>query len=137
MTTFLKNGFTALLLLFASHAVALDMSGTVLCASIDVHECVDGAGCNEVLAEEVNAPTFFRIDVEKKQIRVSQSGEPSEIEQIEKLAGRIVMQGVEDGNPDTEDVSGWTIVIEDDTARMVATATTRQGAVVIFGACTE
>ena len=49
MRTIHKIGFTGLLLLFAGYALALDTSGSVLCASINVHECVDGGGCTEVL----------------------------------------------------------------------------------------
>ena len=137
MRTIIKICLTALPLLFASHAVALDLSKPFLCASLDVHECVDGARCREVLPEDVNAPTFFRVDMKKKQIRVSKSGEPTEIEHVDTLEGRIVLQGVEDGNPEIEDGAGWTMTIEEDTARMVVTATTRQAAIVIFGACTK
>ncbi len=124
-------------LLLAGSAAAIDMSNPILCASLDVHECVDGAGCTEVLAEEVDAPTFLRIDLNKKQIKVTESGQPSRIELVEALDGRIVMQGIEDGNPDIDDGTGWTISIEEDTGRMVATAVVRQGAIVIFGACTK
>lgn len=118
-------------------ASALDTSGPLLCASIEVNECVDGSGCDAVLAEEVNAPTFFRIDMKKKQVRVTKDGPPTTIERVEEVDGRIVMQGVEDGSPNLEDGTGWTISIEKDTARMVATAATLQAAIVIFGACTE
>jgi hypothetical protein len=123
--------------LLAGSATALDTSKPLLCASIDVNECVDGNGCSEVLAEEVDAPTFFRIDLGKKQVRVTKDGLPTKIEHLEEIEGRIVMQGVEEGNPDVNDGTGWTITIERDTARMVATATLHQAAIVIFGACTE
>ncbi|MCZ6854630.1 MAG: hypothetical protein O7G86_11995 [Gammaproteobacteria bacterium] len=125
------------LLSLAGSALAIDTSNPILCASLDVNECVDGAGCREVLAEEVNAPTFFRIDMKKMEIRVTKDAQPTKIELSESLEGRIVMQGIEDGNPDVDDGTGWTISIEEDTGRMVATAAIRQGAVVIFGACIE
>ena len=132
-----KIGFTALLLLFAGNALALDTSGTVLCASIDVHECIDGGGCSEVLPEDVNAPTFFRVDIGNEQVRVSKSGEPARIENIEKLADRTILQGIQAESAKVEGGTGWTMTIENDTGRMVVTATTQQAAVVIFGACTE
>ncbi len=125
------------LLLLAGSASALDTSKPILCASLDVYECVDGSGCREVLPEEVDAPTFLRIDMKKMEIRVTEDAQPSKIELSESLEGRIVMQGIEDGNPDIDDGTGWTISIEEDTGRMVATAAIRQGAVVIFGACIE
>jgi len=132
-----KMGVVSLALLFAGSAAAIDTSKPLLCASIEVNECIDGYGCSEVLAEEVDAPTFFRIDLGKKQVRVTKDGPATKIEHMEEVEGRIVMQGVEDGNPDVEDGTGWTITIEQDTARLVATAATRQAAIVIFGACTE
>ena len=70
MKKLLRISLATLPLLFASTASALDTSAPVLCASVDVHECVDGAG--------------------------------------------------------------WTIMVEQDTARMVATVATRQAAIVIF-----
>jgi len=132
-----KMGVVSLALLFAGSAAAIDTSKPLLCASIEVNECIDGYGCSEVLAEEVDAPTFFRIDLGKKQVRVTKDGPATKIEHMEEVEGRIVMQGVEEGNPDVDDGTGWTITIEQDTARLVATAATRQAAIVIFGACTE
>lgn len=128
----------ALLCVFlTSGAAALDTSAPILCVSIDINECVDGAECKKVLAEEVNAPTFMRIDLKNKQLLVRKDGEPTEIEHVEEIEGRIVMQGVEEGNPNVDDGTGWTLTIEKDTARMVATVSMRQAAVVMFGACTE
>ena len=116
---------------------ALSPDAEILCASIDVHECVDGGRCASVLPEAVNAPTFLRIDLQKKQVRVRDSQPPATAEHFEEVAGRIVMQGVQENRPDGSDGAAWTLMIEQDTGRMVATAATRQAAVVIFGACTE
>ena len=137
MKIFTKLSFATLPLLFAGNVLALDLSETVLCASLNVHECVDGVGCNEVLAESVNAPTFFRVDLENEQLRITKSGDPTEVEHYERIAGRVIMQGVDAARQDAEQGVGWTVAIEEETGRMVATATIDQGAVVIFGACTE
>ena len=118
-------------------ALALDSSAPILCASVDVHECVDGGRCKEVLPEDVSAPTFFRLDLKKQTVQVLKSEEANKAEHFEELDGRIVMQGVQDGRPDREDGAAWTLMVEQDTGRLVATAATRQAAVVIFGACTE
>ena len=124
----------AMCLALSGSAFALDTSKPILCASIDVHECVDGGSCREVLAEDVNAPTFIRIDLKKKTVAGRKSVDPDRIKTIESVDGRLIMQGL--GVTDAEDL-GWTIVVEEDTGRMIVTATTEQAAVVIFGACTE
>lgn len=137
MTSIRKIGPAVLLFLTTGTAVALDKSEPLLCASIEVYECVDGAACREVLPEDVNIPTFLWINLKKKQISVSKDAEPTAIERIENAEGHTVLQGVDPGSPDFADGSGWTISIEDSTGRMTTTAITRQAAVVVFGTCTE
>ena len=131
-------GIVALLFgLLAASASALDTSKTILCASLEVLECVDGEACEAVLPEEVGAPTFMRINVKKKEVKASVERPPSRIDHIEEVDDRLVLQGVEDGRDDEKDGAGWTISIHKETARMVAAVTLDQAAIVIFGACTE
>ncbi len=124
-------------LLSAGSAWALDTSKPFLCASMQVNECIDGRGCEAVLPEEVNAPTFLRVDVRNKVIRILKDAPGSKIRSISRIENRLVLQGAEDGNPRQPDGAGWTLSIENDTGRFVATAAVLQGAIVIFGACTE
>jgi len=124
-------------LLSAGSAWALDTSKPILCASMQVNECIDGRGCEAVLPEEVNAPTFLRVDVRNKVIRILKDAPGSKIRSVSRIENRLVLQGAEDGNPRLPDGAGWTISIENDTGRFVATAAVLQGAIVIFGACTE
>jgi hypothetical protein len=124
-------------LLSAGSVWALDTSKPILCASMQVNECIDGRGCEAVLPEEVNAPTFLRVDVRNKVIRILKDAPGSKIRSISRIENRLVLQGAEDGNPRQPDGAGWTISIENDTGRFVATAAVLQGAIVIFGACTE
>jgi hypothetical protein len=124
-------------LLSAGSAWALDTSKPFLCASMQVNECIDGRGCEAVLPEEVNAPTFLRVDVRNKVIRILKDAPGSKIRSISRIENRLVLQGAEDGNPRQPDGAGWTLSIENDTGRFVATAAILQGAIVIFGACTE
>ncbi len=124
-------------LLSAGSAWALDTSKPFLCASMQVNECIDGRGCEAVLPEEVNAPTFLRVDVRNKVIRILKDAPGSKIRSVSRIENRLVLQGAEDGNPRQPDGAGWTLSIENDTGRFVATAAVLQGAIVIFGACTE
>jgi len=124
-------------LLSAGTASALDTSKPFLCASMQVNECIDGGSCEAVLPEEVNAPTFMRVDVRNKVIRVLKDAPGTKIRSVSRIENRLILQGAEDGNPRQPDGTGWTLSIENDTGRFVATAAILQGAVVIFGACTE
>jgi hypothetical protein len=123
--------------LVAANAAALDTSKILLCASLEVHECVDGSPCAEVRPEDVGAPTFIWIDFDEREIRASVEGRASKIDHMEEVEDRLVLQGVEDGREDLEDGSGWAISIDTNTGRMVGTAAVSQAAIVIFGACTE
>ncbi len=134
---FLAGAVAVQFSLFAAGALALDTSKTILCASLEVLECVDGAECEAVQPEEVGAPTFMRINVRKKEVSASVERPPSKIDHIEEVENRLIMQGVEDGRDDERDGAGWTISIDRSTARMVATVAVDQAAIVIFGACTE
>ena len=118
-------------------AQELDTSKLILCAIRDVHECVDGTQCQEVLHEEVSAPTFLRINMRKKEVIVTDERPPSKIEHTGEVEGRIVMQGIEDGHADRPDGVGWTLSIEKATARMVISAAAAQAAIIGFGSCTE
>ena len=55
--------FTAGGILLATSAAGLDTSDPFLCAVTQVNECLDGAGCEAVLPEAVNAPTFIWVDL--------------------------------------------------------------------------
>ncbi len=118
-------------------ALALDTSEPFLCAIADVWECVDGGKCIEVLPEEVDAPTFLRINIPKEEVIVTSERPASKIEHMEEVEDRLVLQGIEDGREDRPDGAGWTISIQKDTARMVVTGAINQAAIVLFGACTE
>ena len=121
----------------AGPALAIDTSKPFLCAAIHLHECIDGGSCEAVLPEDVNAPTFMRVDVKGRKVIVRKDAPPTKIRSVTTIENRLILQGAEDGNPRQPDGTGWTMSIENDTGRFVATATLLQGAVVMFGACTE
>jgi hypothetical protein len=138
----MKRKITGLLLLTLSAllintAAALNIREPFLCASIQVNECIDGRSCDPVLAEDVNAPTFFRVDVKDREIEVYRNAPPSKVLAQTEVEGRLVLSGAEDGNDQQPDGTGWTLSIEQDTGRFVLAATVLQGAIVVFGACTE
>ena len=138
MLKFLQRPIGTLVACFvATPLMALDMSEPVLCATTQVFECVDGSGCNSALPEAVNAPTFFRVDTKKKQLRIFKDAPPTKIVSVSNIESRIVLQGAEDGSSERPDGGGWTLSIESQTGRFVATIAVAQASITLFGACTE
>ena len=138
MLNSIKSLIGATLLWFiATPLLALDTSQPLLCATTQVFQCVDGAGCSAVLPEAVGAPTFMRVNVKKKQLRVFKDAPSTKIVSVANIENRIVLQGAEDGSSDRPDGSGWTLAIESETGRFVASIAVEQASITLFGACTE
>jgi hypothetical protein len=123
--------------LLTSTAYGFDTTKPLLCAIIEVQECIDGAGCTEVLPEEVNVPTFLRIDIKRKEIIITDGRPVAKIAHMGEVEDRIVLQGIEGGLPDKADGAGWMISINKETGRMVFAAVGEQLGLTMFGACTE
>jgi hypothetical protein len=115
-----------------------DGSRPLLFSVISVMECTPDNGCRAVTIESVDLPQFLKIDLNKKTIGpVSESdARPgSTIERVERVDGKLILQGAEDGYESVRDGLGWTIAIAEGTGRVVMTASGDQVAFVVFGAC--
>lgn len=124
-------------LLLGSSAIAIDTSEPFLCAVAEVNECLDGFGCETILPEIVNAPTFIWVDVDKKRIRTNQNEAGSKIENRAAINGRLVLQGADQAIAENTGGAGWTLSIEDSTGRFVASIAIQQASISLFGSCTE
>ena len=118
--------------LASGHAVALDTDKILLCATTEVQDCLVTQGCEQV---QPDVPTFMRLNFKKNQIEVG--NQSAEIERSEEVENRIVMQGAEDGSENRPDGVGWTLSVNKDTGRFVATLATAEAGIIMFGACTE
>ena len=101
-------------------------------------ECTPDNGCRSVTIESVAIPRFLKIDLNKKTIGpVSESDArpDSAIECMERVDGKLILQGAEDGYESVRDGLGWTIAISEGTGKVVMTASGDQVAFVVFGAC--
>ena len=133
-TTTKLCSFMGLLIASASlFAADFDGSEPMLCASLDVLECVDGSRCKTVTAESVDAPQFITVDLKNKELKLDRSGRPrsAQLRNRESLNGRLVLQGV-----GTETGLGWTFSVDEETGRFVVSASGDEVAFIIFGACT-
>ena len=123
---------------YAAGAGDFDGSQPLLCAPTDIIECDAGGECYRVTAESINAPQFLRIDFKKKSIRAtkaSQDERTSMIERMERVDGKLIIQGAEDGIEGVRDGLGWTLAIAEETGKMVLTGSGDETAFVLFGGC--
>lgn len=128
------------LVLLAVPAMAgnFDGSKALVCAAMDVVECVPGGECNRVLADEVDFPDFLQLSFKDKKIRAEQMGRKdlkTDIEHMESIDGKLILQGAEDGREGTKDGLGWTLSIDEESGKMVFSASGTEVAFVVFGAC--
>ena len=116
-----------------------DGSKELICSVMDIVECQPGGKCQEVTAEEVGIPHFFKIDFKSKKIsatRADGSKRSTDIENFEKVDSKVIIQGAEDGVKDVRDGVGWSAAIAEDSGKMVLTASGDDVGFVVFGACT-
>ncbi len=124
---------------FPAAAEDFDGSKELVCACMRVIECGPDGNCVEVSAEEVGIPDFLRINFVKKTISAPQWGKsqnPAKIENLERIDGKLILQGAEDGIRDVRDGVGWSMAISEETGKMVLTGSGDQFGLVVFGACT-
>jgi hypothetical protein len=127
--------------MFSAPAVAGNFDGSkeLLCAVMNIVECQPGGKCLNVTAEEVGIPNFLRIDFKKKNLNATfadGSKKRSPIKNSEKIDGKVILQGAEDGIEGVRDGLGWSLSIDEENGKMVLTASGDAVAFVMFGACT-
>jgi hypothetical protein len=123
---------------FAAQASDLDGSKPLLCSVISITECTPDGGCQKTTIEKAGMPQFLYVDVPNKTISPAPSIEgrnPTPIERIERVDGKLMLQGAEDGVENVRDGVGWTAAISEQTGRFILTASGEDVAFVVFGAC--
>ena len=125
--------------LLAAPAMAgnFDGSKALICAAVDVVECLPGGECNRVEAQEIAFPDFVRLNFEKKEIRTQQSGHEkrkTDIEHMERVGGKLIIQGAENAHEGATDSLGWSMTIDEENGKMVLSAAGTEAAFVVFGA---
>ena len=123
---------------FAVWAGDFDGSRPLLFSVISTMECTPDNGCRAVTVDSVDLPRFLKIDFNKKTIEPASESDTrpdSVIERLERVDGKLILQGAEDGYESVRDGLGWTIAISEGTGRVVMTASGDQVAFVVFGAC--
>ncbi len=111
----------------------------LICAMSNYYQCSFENGCQSATAEELNAPRFFKILLDRKKIvpvgRPPEDTHESRIMSLTRVGDMIVLQGVEDGDPKRPDGVGWTASISIETGRIALTASGLEVGFVGMGAC--
>lgn len=128
------------LCLGALPAGADDLGGakTLLCSVRSVSECSQEGPCTGVTPESVSLPLFLKIDLAGKSVmpaKPTEGSRRSEIKSVDRIGGRLILQG-SDGGPEEEKRSmGWTASISEETGKLVLSVAGTDVGFVIFGAC--
>ncbi len=121
-----------------AHAGDFDGSKPLLCSVVSVIESTIDNGCSEVAPESVALPQFLKVDFEKKIVtpaRESDGDRSSVIRRMERMGGKLILQGADEGIQDVRDSVGWTATISEETGRFVLTASGDEEAFIVYGAC--
>ena len=129
------------ILIISTSAMAGDFDGSkeLICAVMDITECAPGGKCQQETAEDVGIPLFLKIYFKNNKISATHSDgtkKSTTIERSEKVDGKLIIQGAEDGIEGVRDGVGWSLAIAEETGKTVLTASGDEVGFVIFGACT-
>ncbi|HTP62819.1 MAG TPA: hypothetical protein VMJ14_12130 [Burkholderiales bacterium] len=108
-------------------AADFDGSKSLICATMEAHDCDAGETCTRVLPDNLGLPQFIRIDFAKQAIVGPKRTTP--IKSMERSPDQVLLQGTELG-------FAWTLAIESATGRLNASFVNAENAVAVFGACT-
>ena len=122
----------------AAHASYFDGKDALLCSVYQLYECDPPNGCVAVTPGEIRGVSHLDIDFSKKTITRAgvESKQKSAIKNVQTgIDGKLILQGIEDGEPGERDGAGWSISIMDPEGTMVMTTSGDGFAVVGLGAC--
>jgi hypothetical protein len=138
----MKMLISAVFVLAAAPLVArgadFDGSRPLLCSINAVTECTANDGCQNTTTENVGMPQFLKVDVQNKTVTPAKPIEgqkPTPIERIERVEGKLILQGAEPGFEKVHDGLGWSAAISEQNGKLIFTASGDEVAFVAFGAC--
>jgi len=115
-----------------------DNSKPIICAITSYYECNAKQGCSVRSAEELDAPRFFKIWINKKEIELLGSpgkrSRTSKIREETMINGIVILQGFESGGKNG--AVGWTISINSRTGGLTLTASGDEVGYIGIGTCT-
>ena len=123
---------------FTVSAGDFDGSRPLICCATKVFECLELEGCREVTPEQVNLPRFMDVDFANRVITSTEEGAEKRktvVERLERIDGKVIIEGAEDGYEGTRDGLGWSMAISEENGKLVLTGSGDGVGFVVFGAC--
>ena len=107
-----------------------DGSAPLVCAAMTVSECEADGRCQRRNAEKVNFPALFKVDVKAMKLWELGAEKPREtaIRNVDRANNKVILSGAEGER-------GWTVLINEASGKMSATAAGDGEGFVIFGQC--
>lgn len=121
-----------------AHAGSFDGTAPLICGVQTVVECDRDNECYPVTLEMVNLPDFFHVDFAAEQISaagVRRAGNTTPIERVERLGGRLLLQGGELSDENPNGGIGWSMIVDESNGRMSLSGVTLEFSLVANGAC--
>ena len=114
-----------------AHAGPVDGSSPCLCAITKVIECDSQGDCAEVSPEDVNIPTFIKVDFNAKTLGGVDSSDKrtTPIKNFEQGNGYLMFQGA-------ENQKGWSTIVNQKTGKLSSSVTGEDYGFLLFGTCT-
>ncbi|KKO18253.1 MAG: hypothetical protein L3J18_12065 [Candidatus Brocadia sp.] len=135
---FIVTFVCACLVSTVSYAGDYDGSKPLIFSVKTILECEPNGDSHIVTAEEMKVPNFLIVDCKKMTISPFPpvpGRRDSVIKRMERIDGKLILQGADDGIENVRDGIGWTASISEDTGKAVVTASGDDVGFVIFGAC--
>ena len=110
----------------------------LLCSIYQLFECDHPNQCVSVTPDEVRGMSHFELDFRNKVMTRAgiEGGRQSAIDTVEtRVDGKLVVQGIEDGDPEARDGAGWSVSIMDPEGTMVLAAAADGFGIMALGAC--
>ncbi len=121
-----------------SSASFFDGKTPLLCSVYQLFECDPPNACAAVTPDEIQGVSHLNIDFNGKVVTKvgEESAQKSDIQSIETdVDGKLIIQGIDNGDADVRGGAGWTISIMDPEGTMVMAVAGDGFAVVGLGAC--
>ena len=83
-------------------------------------------------------PEFLKFDIPNKKVIPAtpiEGKQPTSIKEMERIEGKLILQGAEEGPDKIKDGLGWTAAISEENGKLIFTASGDEVAFVAFGTC--
>ena len=118
-------------------AATFDGKQNLLCTATEIYECDAALACRVLQHADAHDIRHMKVDFKEKTVKLDHinSDHVSQIDRVEIVDGKLVLQGIEDGNEAEVDGGGWTISVDARYGNMVFTLAGEGVAFVGLGGC--